>query len=413
MRKAKTIQCTRALLVCVLALCFGVASYAQSGYAYTGSRNKSFIPPNNSGDKQKHNDHSQKQQLISVLKQLNETKGVYFLFSEQSLGSTMVNPVETSGDDVEKILGQVLKNTGLKFKKVNDKTFVILSKESGSSKTSYDAKASSVDLNVPLSTDNKGMTIQMLVDIISGKVIGADGAPLSGISVVVKGTRRGTTTKSDGTFSIQANKGNVLVFSSIGFVSQEVTVGDQTEITVTVQEEKRQLNEVVVTALGVKKQNRALGYSTTEVDGSKFTQARETNIGNALTGQIAGVSVAGVATGPYGSSRVIIRGNASLNGNNQPLYVIDGVPYDNTNQGSAGMWGGSDNGDGLSNINPDDIENINVLKGVAATALYGYRGGNGAILITTKSGAKSHGIGVEINNNFTVSNVIDDRDYQY
>ncbi|HEX4850887.1 MAG TPA: TonB-dependent receptor plug domain-containing protein, partial [Puia sp.] len=128
---------------------------------------------------------------------------------------------------------------------------------------------------------------------------------------------------------------------------------------------------------------------------------------------IAGVSVAGVATGPYGSSRVIIRGNASLNGNNQPLYVIDGVPYDNTNQGSAGMWGGSDNGDGLSNINPDDIENINVLKGVAATALYGYRGGNGAILITTKSGAKSHGIGVEINNNFTVSNVIDDRDYQY
>src|SRR6185436_856094 len=131
-----------------------------------------------------------------------------------------------------------------------------------------------------------------------------------------------------------------------------------------------------------------------EVDGSKLTQARETNIGNALTGLVAGVNVAGVSAGPYGSSRVTIRGNASLTGNNQPLYVIDGVPFDNTNQGYSGQWGGSDFGDGLSTINPDDISNIQVLKGVAASALYGYRGGNGAILITTKSGLKSKGVGV-------------------
>jgi len=132
-----------------------------------------------------------------------------------------------------------------------------------------------------------------------------------------------------------------------------------------------------------------------------------------LSGQVAGVNVAGDATGPYGSSRVIIRGNASLSGNNQPLYVVDGVPYDNSNQGMSGQWGGMDLGDGLSNINADDIESVQVLKGAAASALYGYRGGNGAILVTTKSGSKNRSIGVEINNNITVNSVIDDRDYQY
>ncbi len=250
---------------------------------------------------------------------------------------------------------------------------------------------------------------------ITGKVTGPDGVPLPGISVTVKGSRRGVSTDPSGAFSIEANKGDVLVFSAVGFATQEIKVGDRLTITVTLGEDKKSLNEVIVTALGVKKQARAVGYSTTTIDGSKLTESREANIGNALTGQIAGVSVAGVSTGPYGSSRVLIRGNSSLTGNNQPLYVVDNVPYDNTNQGSAGMWGGADYGDGLTNLNPDDIESITVLKGVAATALYGYRGGNGAILITTKSGggAKSRGVGVEVNNNLTFSNFIDERDYQY
>jgi TonB-dependent SusC/RagA subfamily outer membrane receptor len=176
----------------------------------------------------------------------------------------------------------------------------------------------------------------------------------------------------------------------------------------------QQLDELVITALGITKTKRSLTYSTTEVEGSKFTQAREANIGNALTGLVAGVNVAGISSGPYGSSRIMIRGNGSLKGNNQPLYVIDGVPFDNTNQGVAGMWGGADYGDGLTTINPDDIERIQVLKGVVASALYGYRGGNGAILITTKSGLKNKGIGVEVNNNLTVNSVVDLRkDVQY
>jgi len=248
---------------------------------------------------------------------------------------------------------------------------------------------------------------------VTGTITDNNGNPMVGVSVVVKGTKRGVTTDAAGKFSIEASKGETLIVSIIGFQTREVKLGEQTNLSLSLAPFSAQMTEVVVTALGIRKQARALGYSTTEVAGSEISGSREVNIGNALTGQVAGVSVAGDATGPYGSSRITIRGNASLSGNNQPLYVIDGVPFDNTNQGSAGQWGGADLGDGLSNVNPDDIESIQVLKGVAASALYGYRGGNGAILITTKSGAKSKGIGVEVNDNATANKVYDYRDYQY
>lgn len=247
---------------------------------------------------------------------------------------------------------------------------------------------------------------------VVGKVTGTDDKPLPGVTVTVKGSKKSTTTDANGMFSIRAKKGDVLVFSYVGYDSKEGAVTENV-LNQQLTESKNELNSVVVTALGIKKQARAVGYSTTQIDGDKLTQSRETNIGNALSGQVAGVSVGGDATGPYGSSRVIIRGNSSLQGDNQPLYVIDGIPYDRSNQGSAGTWGGADYGDGLSNINPDDIESINVLKGVAGSALYGYRGGNGVILITTKNGSKGRGIGVEFNNNFTANSIIDTRDYQY
>lgn len=248
---------------------------------------------------------------------------------------------------------------------------------------------------------------------ITGKITTATGQPLPGVSISIKGTSKGAVTNPQGEFTINANPGDVLVISFIGFSTQEVPITDNTTtLSIKMEEGATRLNDVVVTALGIKKENRSIGYSTTQLSGTAFTQSRDVNIGNALTGKVAGVSVANNATGPSGSSRVIIRGNASLTGNNQPLYVIDGVPFDNTNQGSAGQWGGVDLGDGLSNINPDDIADMQVLKGAAASALYGYRGGNGAILITTKSGQKGKGIGVEINNNFTANTIIDYRDLQ-
>ncbi len=249
---------------------------------------------------------------------------------------------------------------------------------------------------------------------ITGVVRAADGTGLPGVSVKIKGTERGAATDDRGQFVIAAGKGDVLVFSYVGYGMQEVTVKDERSITVALSSSGNSMDEVVVTALGIKKQKKSIGYSTTDVPGSELTLSRSTNLGNALTGRVAGVSVAGVANGPSGQSRVTIRGNSSISGNNQPLYVIDGIPLDVSNQGgSAGQWGGADFGDPLSTINPDDIETIQVLKGVAASALYGYRGGNGAILIVTKSGSRNKAFGVEINNNLTFDMINDLRDYQY
>ena len=246
----------------------------------------------------------------------------------------------------------------------------------------------------------------------SGIVKDATGEEIIGASIVVKGTANGTITGIDGDFNLSnIKKGDILVVSFIGYKTQEIKWDGQ-PLNIVLTDDSQQMEEVVVTALGIKRQSRSLGYSTTQVGGEDFTLARDPNVGNALSGKVAGVSVAGNATGSGGSSRVIIRSNASLTGNNQPLYVVDGVPFDNSNQGSAGTYGGLDMGDGLNNINADDIESIQVLKGAAASALYGYRGGNGAILITTKSGKKGKPITVEFNNNLTFNKIYDHRDFQ-
>jgi TonB-linked SusC/RagA family outer membrane protein len=247
---------------------------------------------------------------------------------------------------------------------------------------------------------------------VKGTVKDQLGEPVIGATVKVMGATTGVITDFDGNYTISCPTNGKLEFSYIGTQTQVIPVSGKTSIDVTMKESAMAIDEVVVTALGVKRQSRSLGYSTQKVDGEQFTMARDPNIGNALSGKIAGVSVAGNATGSTGSSRVIIRGNASLTGNNMPLYVVDGVPFDNSNQGSAGTWGGADMGDGLNNINADDIESIQVLKGAAASALYGYRGGNGAILITTKSGKKNQPVQVEVNENLTFNTIYDYRDWQ-
>ena len=246
---------------------------------------------------------------------------------------------------------------------------------------------------------------------VKGTVMGSDGLPAIGASVKIQGTTIGTVTDMDGNYSIACPPGAKLEITYVGSKTQIISVGNKTSLNVKLVDDAQSMDEVVVTALGIKRQARSLGYSTTKVGGDEFQLARDPNLGNALSGKIAGVSVAGNATGG-GSSRVVIRGNASMTGNNMPLYVIDGVPFDNTNQGSGGTYGGVDMGDGLNNISPDDIESIQVLKGAAASALYGYRGGNGAILITTKSGKKGQPVSIEVNNNLTFNTIYDQRDFQ-
>jgi TonB-linked SusC/RagA family outer membrane protein len=350
--------------------------------------------------------------LFDVLVELNRVKGVYFLFSQQQFGRVLVNaPVFSTNAGVEKILTQVLRNTGLSFKKVDYRTFVILSR-----KKNVPDHDTSVVQGSAYPADEPDQALpgdDIRSNTLTGRIIDREGKVLQGVSVSVKHTNKGTVTDLDGIFTINAANDDMLILSFVGYSNKEIPAGLASKSSIVLMPSDRPLEEVLVTALGIGKQEKSLGYSAMEMDGSLFGRSREVNLGNALIGQMAGVSVVENATGPYGSSRVLIRGNASLSGNNQPLYVVDGVPYDNANQGYPGQWGGVDLGDGLSNINPDDIESIVVLKGVAASALYGYRGGNGAILITTKSGSKTRGLGVEVNNNLTLNSVIDERNYQF
>ncbi|MEA5256265.1 SusC/RagA family TonB-linked outer membrane protein [Arcicella aquatica] len=254
---------------------------------------------------------------------------------------------------------------------------------------------------------------QLFAQAIKGKVSDSNQSALVGVNVLIKGTAKGTVTDVLGNYSLNVPKGSTLIFRSLGFATKEVEVGDRTVVDVVLEATAASLDEVVVTALGVQKDKKALGYAVSELKGSEFTQARELNLGNALSGKIAGVNATSTATGPGGSSRVIIRGNGSLGGNNQPLYVINGVPIDNTNVNSAGMWGGFDTGDGLNSINPDDIESVTVLKGGASAALYGFRAGSGVILITTKSGKSQKGLGVDFNSTYTAEVPLKLSDYQY
>lgn len=245
----------------------------------------------------------------------------------------------------------------------------------------------------------------MVQNLVKGSITDMEGIPLPGANILEKGTTNGVTADFDGNFSIEVSQENaILTISYIGYSIQEVSLNGRKEILVKLEESVSGLDEVVVTALGIKREKKALGYSVTELEGKSLVEAREINVADGLQGRVAGVNVSNIASGPAGSSRVIIRGNTSLQGNNQPLYVVDGIPIDNQNLGSAGQWGGRDQGDGIGSLNPDDIESLTVLKGNTAGALYGYRAANGVILITTKSGKSSQGLQLEVNSNFVVDN---------
>jgi TonB-linked SusC/RagA family outer membrane protein len=252
---------------------------------------------------------------------------------------------------------------------------------------------------------------------ISGTVSSLeDGSGLPGVNVIVKGTAIGTVTNIDGKYSINVpESAEILLFSFIGLKAKEIQIGNQKVIDVDLAEDVNQLSEVVVTALGVQREERSLGYAVQQIDGEQFTQARETNVVNSLSGRVAGVQVTGASGNIGGSSRIILRGINSISGDNQPLFVIDGTPISNANYNSKDTQrgsGGRDYGNAIQDINPDDIESMSVLKGPSAAALYGSRASNGVILITTKKGKAGNGIGVTINSNITFENPYILPDYQ-
>lgn len=234
---------------------------------------------------------------------------------------------------------------------------------------------------------------------IKGTVTDGAGEPLIGATIKVVGTQNGTVTDLDGKFTINCKAGATLEISFIGYKTIQLQASNGMKVKL--EEDGKVLQDVVVTALGIKRDRKALGYGLTEVKGEELTKAKETNVINSLAGKVAGLVVNQTASGASGSTRVQLRGATEMTGNNQPLYVVDGVPLDNTNFGSAGEQGGYDLGDGISAINPDDIETMTVLKGPAASALYGSRASHGVILITTKKADKDK-VSIEYNGSFTL-----------
>ena len=249
-----------------------------------------------------------------------------------------------------------------------------------------------------LAVPTMAQAVSNQTETVTGKV--TDGSePIIGASVMVKGTKgAGAVTDLDGNFELNVRPGTLIEVSYVGYKSQVLKA--RKGMTIVLKEDEKSLDEVVVTALGIKRDRKALGYGVGEVKGDELKKAKETNVINSLAGKVAGLVVSQTAGGASGSTRVVLRGNTEMTGNNQPLYVVDGVPLDNTNFGSAGTNGGFDLGDGISSINPDDIESMSVLKGPAASALYGSRASHGVILITTKKAAKDK-MSVEYNGSLT------------
>ncbi|XOV91570.1 MAG: SusC/RagA family TonB-linked outer membrane protein [Bacteroidota bacterium] len=251
---------------------------------------------------------------------------------------------------------------------------------------------------------------------VSGTVTDpSDGESLVGVNVVIKDTQIGTVTDIDGNYTLEVpSKDVVLVFSYLGFKSVEETVGNRSQINIQLQPDLTTLGEVVVTALNIEKNEKSLGYSVTQLSGDKINTVQTPSMINALSGKVAGVNVGNIANGVAGSKRIVIRGAASLTGNNQPLWVIDGIPINSSSLGGPDAYGGVDYGDGLTGINPDDIASISVLKGNAAAALYGSQASNGVILVTTKSGKGTNGkMNVDISSSLMADMLINTTDFQY
>ncbi|HYQ59225.1 MAG TPA: TonB-dependent receptor plug domain-containing protein, partial [Draconibacterium sp.] len=247
---------------------------------------------------------------------------------------------------------------------------------------------------------------------ISGTVTSSeDGMPIPGVSVVVKGTTIGTTTNMDGTFELTVPVNEVLIFSFIGMQSKEVQITDATVYNTVLETESIGVGEVVVTAMGIRRDKKALGYSVSEFNADDFGNVGNDDATKALQGKVAGVSISAGSGAPGASTRVIVRGLSSITGSNQPLYVVDGVPINNSyssgnaTENSMNVNAKVDFGNSASDINPADIETISVLKGAAASNLYGSRAANGVIMITTKRGAKNQDLQVNFSSSSAFTEV--------
>ena len=339
----------------------------------------------------------QDKSLEQVMDEIEKQSEFYFIFNQKQIDVERSVDIKVENKLITDVLPQLFSGTDVHYLLLDRK--ILLTTD-------------------PLYKDLKNSLYNDQQRRVSGKVTDNSGQPLIGVSVVVKGTTSGTITDVNGNYSLPIPEGGTsLVFSFVGMTQKEMVIGSQESINISMDEDAVGLSEVVVTALGIKKDSKKLGYATGSVQQEDLALA-PTNWGSALQGKIAGVNSGGVSTGAAGSSKIRIRGQSSFKGDNSPLLVINGVPVTNPNNsarnGDLESSGTTvDGGDGWLSINPDDIESITVLKGAPAAALYGYRAKDGVLLITTKSGRGTKGIGVEYNTSYTSDYVVDNTDFQY
>ena len=300
-----------------------------------------------------------------VLNKIEETSDYVFLYNDKTIQKNRIVSVRNNSGKILNILDEVFKGTNI--------TYTV------------------VDKQIILSTNKLNVTEQEPTIQVKGTVKDTKGEPLIGVNVKVKGTTTGAITDFDGNFQIQAKKGAVLEISYIGYASQEVKVTDNKSLSIVMTEDTKVLNEVVVTALGIKRETKSLTYNVQQIGGDEVAKAKDMNVMSSLAGKVAGVNINASSSGIGGGARVVMRGTKSISGNNNALYVVDGVPL------SAG---------GIETINPRDIESIDILKDASSTAIYGSRGANGVILITTKRG-KAGRLALNYSGSVTLENLKD------
>ena len=314
---------------------------------------------------------AQTKSVKEVFDEIQEKSKYRFFYSDDHIDLNKKIYVAFDDQTVESILAEVTDKSGVQYQILEDNLIVISPRE------------------VAQTRQITGRVTSMME---------SEGIP--GANVVVKDTGMGTITDLEGNYSIEIEgEDAILVFSYVGYVSEEIKVGNQSLINVILAESIESLEEIVVTGLSIERNKESLGYSVSQVDGDQVNIVKADNFANALSGKVAGLQITKSATGVGGSSRVVLRGVSSMLGNNRPLFVIDGIPM--LSGFTSDNKPNKDGGDALADINPEDIESVSVLKGAGAAAVYGSRGANGVILITTKKGTLNKGIGVSFNSTYT------------
>ena len=319
--------------------------------------------------------HLTRTTVDEVMNYIEEHSDYTFLYNDKTVDRTRRVSVDNAAGDIRAILDAVFAGTDVR----------------------YDIRDNQIILSEKRSQKQAGRD-----DMIAGRVTDQNGVPLVGVSILVKGSARGTTTDVSGRFVLRIEPGDVLVASYLGYESVEVAADSRTGVDIRMQESSKALDAVVVTALGIKCSEKALSYNVQGVKGEDMNIVKDANFMNSLAGKVAGVSINASAGGVGGATRVVMRGTKSISGNNNALYVIDGVPILNVTGGSVDSEYGLAGGEGISDINPEDIESVNVLTGPSAAALYGSAAANGVVLINTRKGSAGKPK-ITVSNNTTFS----------